>query len=76
MNTIPNYPAIIGRQVKKIRNRIGMTQVDLANHCDLMRTYISRIELGQANPRVNVLADLAKAMNVNISDLLADDLTV
>jgi transcriptional regulator with XRE-family HTH domain len=72
-NTISNYPAIIGHQVKKIRTRIGMTQLDVAERCGLFRTYLSRIESGKANPTITVLAELAQTLKVDIRELLAED---
>ena len=71
-NLIKNYPAIIGRQVKATRVRIGMTQLDVSERCGLYRTYVSRIEQGKANPTIVVLAALAATLNVDIRDLLTE----
>lgn len=73
LNSIPNYSAIIGRQVKKIRKRIGMTQIDVAERCGIYRSYLSRIESGKANPTISILADLAQTLKVEIEDLLIED---
>lgn len=73
-NTVPDYPAIIGRQLKRIRTRAGLTQLEIAEKCGLFRTYVSRIELGDANPTVLVLGALAASLDVDIGELLAEDL--
>jgi transcriptional regulator with XRE-family HTH domain len=70
----PNYPAIIGTQAKKIRTRAGMTQLDVAEQSGIFPTYLSQIELGQANPTINLLAALAATLDVDVRELLAEDL--
>ena len=71
-DTIPNYPAIIGRQAKKFRARAGMTQEDVAERCGIFRTYLSRIELGKANLTISVLTALAQTLKVDVRELLTD----
>ena len=49
-----------------------MSQQALAEQCRFFRTYISRIESGQANPTVNVLAQLARGLNAEIADFFME----
>lgn len=64
--------AVIGRQVKRLRQESGATQDELAERCGIYRTYLSRIEGGMANPTVTVLAALAIALGVEIQDLFRE----
>jgi transcriptional regulator with XRE-family HTH domain len=49
-----------------------MSQQALSEKCDIFRTYVSRVESGEANPTVTVLAAIAAGLNVDIRDLFAD----
>ncbi len=60
----------IGEIVRSARHDAGISQDDLADHAGIYRTYLSRIECGQANPTALVLIALAKALNITASDLL------
>ena len=53
---------IVGRQVLRLRTKAGLSQQELADHCGIFRTYLSRIENGSANVSVSVLAALATAL--------------
>ena len=56
--------------VKSCRNRLGLSQEDLADAAGLHRTYISGIERGIRNPSISIVAKLAKALGVEPADLL------
>lgn len=68
-----DYRAIIGRQLKKFRIEAGMTQLDVSERCGLFRTYLSRLEMGKANPTITVLVALADTLRVDVRELLAED---
>ena len=61
----------LGQRVKQLRAEFPLTQEELADRCDLFRTYMSRIESGLANPTLTVLHTLAKGLEVDIGELLA-----
>ncbi len=63
---------VVGRQIKRLRVEANMSQQALAEQCRFFRTYISRIESGQANPTVNVLAQLARGLNAEIADFFME----
>ena len=60
----------VGRNVKKFRQEIGLSQEGLAFECGLHRTYISGVERGVRNPTVLVLEQIAKALKVPAARLL------
>ncbi|MBI5718711.1 MAG: helix-turn-helix transcriptional regulator [Burkholderiales bacterium] len=55
-----------GARVRELRQAAGMTQDDLAEHCGLFRTYLSRIENGQANPTLTMIHALAGSLGVPV----------
>jgi len=60
----------IAYNIKKIRNKHGITQIDLADKAGLHYNYISRIENVNCNISVLILEKLAKALEVKIQDLI------
>lgn len=61
-----------GARVRDLRLARELTQEDLAEHCGLFRTYMSRIETGNANPTLTMIWALAGALGVNVADLFPD----
>jgi transcriptional regulator with XRE-family HTH domain len=59
-----------GYNVKYLRATRQATQAEVAEKCGLFRTYLSRIESGEANPSLTVIVALAEALEVVPSDLL------
>lgn len=62
-----------GVRVRSLRLAAEMTQEDLAEHCGLFRTYMSRIETGRANPTLTMIHALAGALGVPAASLLSPD---
>ena len=58
-----------GARVRELRMSLGMTQEDLAEHCGLFRTYMSRIETGNANPTLTMIHALAASLHVPVMAL-------
>jgi transcriptional regulator with XRE-family HTH domain len=61
-----------GKQVKKLRLEVGLSQEKLAYEADLDRTYIPSIEKGERNVSITVVEILAKALKVKITDLFSE----
>jgi DNA-binding XRE family transcriptional regulator len=61
----------LGLTIRKIREeRTNLSQDKLALEVDLSENQIRRIEKGQTNPTIKTLLKIAKALEVDISDLL------
>jgi transcriptional regulator with XRE-family HTH domain len=60
----------LGKQVKQLRLELGYSQEKLGEITGMDRTYISGIERGVRNPSVRNIEKLAKALKVQLSDLL------
>jgi len=63
---------LLGNQVKKFRQELGISQEKLAETCEFDRTYISLIERGQRNISFMNLLRLAKGLNTTPSILIKD----
>ena len=58
------------KTLKTLRARRGLTQTALANRAGVHQVTIARLESGTRRPGLAVLEKLAKALRVNVSDLL------
>jgi transcriptional regulator with XRE-family HTH domain len=58
-----------GARLRELRIAAGMTQDDLSERCGLFRTYLSRIETGQANPTLTMIHALAACLGVPVPAL-------
>lgn len=61
---------VVGRNVRRIREELGLSQEQLAFETELHRTYISGVERGVRNPTVLVIDRLAEALRVSPHELL------
>ncbi len=59
-----------GQKVKSLRLEKGWSQKELAHRADLHRTYIGSIERHERNVSLLNVERIAKALKVNIKDLL------
>ena len=60
----------LGKNVRKYRGKLKMSQEKLALEANIERSYVSAIERGLRNPSVRIVSRLAKALKVKFSDLL------
>lgn len=61
----------IGKNVKKYRNKQGLSQEDLVKKSGVKYTTLTKIESGVIKkPSVMVMAQIAKTLDVSIEDLL------
>ena len=61
---------LVGRNVKRIRERKGLTQEEFAEKSGFSQQYLSGLENGHRNPTVVTVYELAKALGVGHLDLL------
>ena len=59
----------VGKRIKIVRQRSGLTQDQLAEQVGLSPKYISGIERGVENPTMDTLLRLAKVLGVESYDL-------
>jgi transcriptional regulator with XRE-family HTH domain len=64
-------PKAIGQAVRDARDEKGWTQAALAKKAGLHVTYLSGVENGQRNPTLTILSQLARALGLKLSELIA-----
>ncbi len=62
----------VGRVIRKYRENAGLSQEALAAESGLHRTYISLVERGHRNISVDALSQIAEALGVYPSRLMAE----
>jgi transcriptional regulator with XRE-family HTH domain len=63
--------ATIGENIKKARNKLGLTQDDLVRKSDVKHTTLTKIESNVVvKPSVQTVAKIAKALGVPMEDLV------
>lgn len=70
-----NYLSL-GKRIKKMREREGLTQLELADRTDLARSYIGQIESGLKNASLETIVTIANCLKVSIEELLKDSIDV
>lgn len=65
-----DYFNILGANVRTLRIKRKLTQEQLADLCDLHRTYVGAIERGDRNVSLKNIVIIAQALNVEPSELL------
>ena len=58
----------VGKRVKELRNKLGISQEELADLAGLDRTYITSVECGKRNISIVNIEKLATALNVSIKE--------
>ena len=61
---------LLGLNVRKFRKLRGMTQEQLGLETEMERSYVSDLERGTRNPSVRAVERLAKALGVELHQLL------
>lgn len=62
----------VGATIKDLRQKRGLSQGDLEKRTGLMRCYISRVENGHTVPSIETLSRIAKALELQLTELLPD----
>lgn len=60
----------LGKEIKKRRVKLNLSQEELAYLCDLHRTYIGSIERGERNVSLQNIVTIARSLKCSPSDLL------
>lgn len=59
----------LGKNIKLIRNSLGMSQQDLADKVNLSLNFIGKIEVAFSRPSLDTVIKIADALNVTVSEL-------
>ncbi len=61
---------IIGKNIRKIREKQGRFQVEVAEEAGIDTSYFARVERGEANPSLEVIYAIVKALHTKASNIL------
>lgn len=65
----PKLMQTLSETIRSRRKEIKLSQEELAERCDLHRTYIGSVERGERNVTLSTLEVIAKALKLEIRDL-------
>ena len=61
----------LGQKIRKLRNKLGLSQDDFARKADVPYTTLTKIETGVIKkPSVFVVSKIAKALDVSVDELI------
>ena len=61
----------IGSIIKKYRKNIGLTQEEMANRLGVTTPAVNKWENGNSNPDIELLAPIARLLNISLDTLLS-----
>lgn len=64
---------IVGKNIRRIRDELGLSQTDLAERCKMTNRYISIIETKPRNLTLATIQSIADALGVHPCDLICSD---
>ena len=62
---------MFGTELRKLRERAGLSQEQLADRAGVHRTYVSLLERNKKSPTIDVLFRLCKALRFPAAKLIA-----
>lgn len=63
----------LGKRVRELRNRRGMTRKMVAQQADVSERHLAQIEAGEGNVSIVLLRRIAAALNVSLAELFAPE---
>jgi transcriptional regulator with XRE-family HTH domain len=64
------HPEALGRRVREEREKSGLSLAQLAKAAGLSKAYLVRLENQAGNPSLEVVAQIAEAMDLTVADLV------
>jgi transcriptional regulator with XRE-family HTH domain len=68
--TKDNDCILLGRRIRTLRNAKELTQQELGHNADVDYKFVGEIERGNMNPSFKVLMKIAKALDVDVPEIL------
>jgi transcriptional regulator with XRE-family HTH domain len=69
---VPTTADIFGNALRRLRNRCGISQKELAARAGLSASFIAHMEVGRKPPNIEAVVKMARAMNVPVRALVED----
>lgn len=67
-----NFLRELGGRIRRRREELDLTQQQLAERCNLHRTFIGSVERGERNVSILNLRVIAQALRVTLAELLRE----
>jgi len=61
---------MIGKNMRKLREKQNRNQVEVAEEAGIDTSYYARVERGEANPSLEVIYAIVKALHTKASNIL------
>ena len=58
----------VGKRIKNLRHKLGLSQEELADKAEIHRTYIASLEVGKRNISIITLEKIVIALEVSLSE--------
>ena len=58
----------VGKRIKELRNKLGISQEELVFRSEIHRTYIASLEVGKRNVSIETLEKVVNALEVSLSE--------
>jgi transcriptional regulator with XRE-family HTH domain len=71
-----NCRVLLSRNIKLLRNRLGLSQLHLALELGISTTFLSDIETGKKWVSAQTLSQIAKALKIEIYELFKPELNI
>ncbi len=62
-----------GKKIKQMRTLLNLTQEELANRCELTKSYISQLENNKTSPSLATLEVILEVLGTNFSDFFSEE---
>ena len=63
----------IGKKIRQLRLRLGLTQEELAARTELSKGFISQMERNLTSPSIATLMDILEALGTDVASFFAAD---
>ena len=70
MSKITQKDIRLGKQIKKFRNKVALTQEQLANRVKISTTHLGLVETGKRRISLKTLQKIASVFDMKVRDIL------
>ena len=63
----------LGKKIKQMRSVLNLTQEELANRCELTKSYISQLENNKTSPSLATLTQILEVLGTNLADFFNEE---
>lgn len=62
----------IGTKIRMLRLKLNLTQEELADRCELSKSFISQLENDYTSPSIETLSDIVSALGTTLKQFFSD----